>query len=211
MKNLLILSILLFLAACASPYPLGMNEDQWNKLSADERKAMLLKQQEHQEKQRMVQIKANAKAEQLRLENQIIETRRLEKLYSDPRNGNVMMVNILGGQYQYGKRQKRVLEASYVVARGEIKKISLALQDPKNHYTSTETVYLKYEAAGNGIYLYLDHPSRNETKRIALLRDGHWQCGSNYTKNLHTSYEKLIKMRFFVKESESNCRSRHRR
>lgn len=32
------------LSACASPYPLNMNEEQWNKLSADERKTLLLEQ-----------------------------------------------------------------------------------------------------------------------------------------------------------------------
>ena len=211
MKNLLIISsIFLLLTACATPYPLGMNKEQWNQLSPDERKAMLLKQQEHQEQQRMVRIKANAKAEQLRLQQQIIETRRLEKLYSNPGDGNVVMINLLGGEYHYGKRKKRILEESYQLARGETKKIKMIIQDPKKSYTSSETVYLRYDPSGNGIYLYLDNPSHNETRRIALLRDGNWQCGSNYTKNLHTSYEKLLGVRLFVKEQEGDCRPRHR-
>ncbi|GKT11886.1 MAG: hypothetical protein ISEC1_P0859 [Thiomicrorhabdus sp.] len=212
MKNLLLLtSLLLLLSACASPYPLGMNKEQWRALSADERKAMLLKQQEHQEKQRMVQIKANAKAEQLRLENQIIESRRLEKLYSNPQDGNVIMLNILGGQYHYGKRVKNVLEASYQIARGETKKIKLIIKDPNKNYTSTETVFLHYDHTGNGVYLYLDNPSYNKYKRIALLRDGHWLCGSQYKKNLNYSNEKLMGMKLFVKESGNACHSNHYR
>ncbi len=209
-KILFVTSLLLLLSACASPYPLGMDEKQWTALSADERKSLLLKQQQYREEQRLVQMKANAEARQLRIQQEMAESRRLEKLYSHPQNGNVIMVNLLGGQYHHGKRVKRLMEASYQVARGEIKKIELIIEDTKKHYTSTETAYLRYDANGNGVYIYLDHPNYRSSKRIALLRDGHWQCGSKYTKNLHGSYEQLLGVKLFVKESGTSCRSNHK-
>ncbi|WP_019556990.1 hypothetical protein [Thiomicrorhabdus arctica] len=208
-KLLLMTSLLLLLSACASPYPLGMDETQWNALTVEERQALLLKQQQYREEQRLVQMKADAEARKLRIQQEMVESRRLEKLYNHPQDGNVIMVNLLGGEYRHGKRSKRLMEATYQVARGETKQIELILEDTKKHYTSTETAYLSYDVNGNGVYLSLDNPGYNSSKRIALLRDGHWPCGSNYTKNLHGSYEKLIGVKVFVKESGSRCRGNH--
>ena len=208
-KLLLMTSLLLLLNACASPYPLGMDETQWNSLTVAERQSLLLKQQQYREEQRLVQMKADAEARKLRIQQEMVESRRLEKLYRQPQNGNVVMVNLLGGEYRHGKHSKHLMEASYQVARGETKKIKLLLEDSKKHYSSVETAYLTYDVNGNGIYLYLDNPNYRSSKRIAMLRDGHWQCGSNYTKHLHGSYEKLLGVKLFVKESGSGCRSKH--
>ncbi len=209
-KLLLMTSLLLLLSACASPYPLGMDKTQWNALTVEERQSLLLKQQQYRKEQRLVQIKADAETRQLKIQQEMAESKRLEKLYNHPQDGNVIMVNLLGGEYRHGKRSKRLMEATYQVARSETKKIELILEDTKKHYSSTETAYLRYDANGNGLYLYLDNPNYNSSKRIALLRDGNWQCGSNYTKNLHDSYEQLLGVKLFVKESGSSCRSNHR-
>ncbi|NPA71364.1 MAG: hypothetical protein GXO35_00920 [Gammaproteobacteria bacterium] len=209
-KLLLIASIFLLLSACASPYPLGMDEKQWNSLTAGERKALLLKQQQQRAAQRLVQIKADARARELRIKQEMLETKRLEKLYANPRDGNVLIVNLLGGELHQGKRQKRILEASYQIALGETKKIKISLEDKKKHYTTSETAYLTYDQNGNGVYLYLDNPNYSHNRRrVALLRDGHWRCGSNYTKSLHGSYEKLVGVQVFVKEKGERCHSRH--
>lgn len=204
-KLLLIASIFTLLTACASPYPLGMSEEQWKSITPEERKALLLKQQQYNEEQRLERIKANAKQRELELKRDIAERKRLDRLYQNPVNGNVVMVNILGGSYKYGKRVKNVLEDTYQIARGETKKITLNLQEPKKHYHSTENVYLRYDQSGNGVYLYLDNPNYNSSKRIALLRDGNWACGTKYRKNLYTSYEQLTSMQLFVKEMGGQC------
>lgn len=204
-KFVLLISLTLFLTGCMSTYPLGMSEEQWKSITPEERKALLLKQQQYEEEQRLVRMKAQAKERELQLKRDIEEKKRLQKLYNNPRDGNVVMINILGGNYQYGKTTKRVLEDTYQIARGEIKQITLHLEDPKKHYHSTEKVYLHYAQNGNGIYLYLDHPNRNSSNRIALLRNGQWSCGSQYTKNLYTRYEKLHNMQMFVKQSGGHC------
>ena len=208
-KPLLMASLLLLLSACASPYPLGMDETQWNSLTVKERQTLLLKQQQYREEQRLVQMKADAEARQLRIQQEIVESRRLEKLYNEPHNGNVIMVNILGGEYFRGKQHKRLMETTYQIARGETKKIKLRLEDTKKHDASTDTAYLSYDANGNGVYLSLDNLSHKFKKRITLLRDGHWPCGSHYTKNLHNAYEQLIGVKLFVKESGTNCHRSH--
>ncbi len=209
MKKLIFLAFLFsLLSACASPYPLGMNEEQWNKLSPQERQQLLLEQQKYREEQRLAQIQADARARELRHKEEMAEKKRLEALYNNPANGNIVMVNILGGEYLHGKQVEYIREESYQLARGEIKKIDLILENKKKHYYSTETAYLKYAMNGNAVYLYLEDPKyrHNLSQRIALLRDGHWNCGSHYQKGLNTSYEKLKRMKFFVKESAGHCR-----
>jgi len=207
MRLLLILPIFALLTACASSYPLGMNEEQWNKLSAEERQQLLLEQQKYREEQRLAQIQADARARELRHREEMAEKQRLQSLYDIPTNGNVIMVNILGGEFHQGKRVDYIREETYQLARGEIKQIKLGLENRKKHYHSTETVYLEYAMNGNAVYLYLDDPQyrHNTQARIALLRDGKWRCGSNYKKNLKTSYEKIKNLKFFVKESGSSC------
>ncbi|MDX1352712.1 MAG: hypothetical protein R3254_06845 [Thiomicrorhabdus sp.] len=209
-KALLILAIFSFLTACASSYPLGMSEEQWNSITPEERQALLLKQQKYEEEQRAIRMKAQAEQRKLELQQEIAEKQRLDRLYSDPQNGNVVMLNILGGNYQYGKKTKHVLEESYEIARGETKQIQLVLEEPKKHYHTTQTAYLQYTLNGNAVYLYLDNPKYNSSKRIALLRDGNWTCGSNYQKHLYGSYESLKDMTFFIKEMGSHCNHRRR-
>ncbi len=209
MKRLvLILPIIILLSACASSYPLGMNEEQWNKLSAEERQQLLLEQQKYREQQRLARIEAEARARELQHQEDMAEKARLQALYDNPVNGNVVMVNVLGGVLIQGKRTKRIQEETFQLARGEIQSIELIVKDNKKGYTSRKSFYLEYAINGNAVYLYLEDPQYNNYRddRIALLRDGNWQCGSHYVKNLNSSYEKLKKVKLFVKESGSSCR-----
>ena len=204
---MLILPVYFFVAGCASSHPLGMNEEQWKALTPNEREKLLLQQQKYREEQRLAQIEANARAQELQHQRHMAEQKRLQALYDNPVNGNVVMLNILGGTYIYGKRSKKIKEETYQIARGEIQKIKLILEDRKNNFTTTENVYLEYALNGNGVYLYLDNPSYNSNRyeRIALLRDGDWNCGTYYEKNINTSYKKLKKVQLFVKETGSRC------
>ncbi|WP_127471097.1 hypothetical protein [Thiomicrorhabdus aquaedulcis] len=204
----ILLVAILGLSACASPYPLGMSEEQWNALSTDERKTLLVKQQAYQEEQRLAKQQADAKARELSLQLEIAERARLEKLYQQPQNGNVMMVNVLEGQYRSGKRQLRLVEASYLIARGESQFIELVLEDAKHRTITTVNAYLHYDINGNGLYLAFDR--YQNAQRIALLRDGQWNCGTTYQKNLMTSYQQLLGVHFYVQEQGAQCRG-HRR
>lgn len=202
-----IATIALLLSGCASTYPLGMNETQWKALSVQEREKLLLQQQKIQAEQHRQQMQAKAAERERQHQKELAEKARLQALYESPNKGDVIMLNILGGNFMQGKRSKRILEETYQIARGETQQISLLLIDNKNNTTSTETAYLKYALNGNGVYLFLDNPNyhNNRHSRIALLRDGHWTCGSQYNKNLNTRYTKLKKMKFFIKEIGQHC------
>lgn len=205
MKNWLLLPFLVLLTACATSYPLGMSEEQWKTLTPSEREQLLLQEQKYQAEQRLARIKADALEKQRQHEIQMAEQTRLQALYDQPANGNVMMVNILSGQHIKGKNVKNIKPETYQIARGETKRIALLLQDNKNRITTTHA-FLSYEINGNGIYLHLDNPAYNQRTRIALLRDGNWSCGSRYSKNFNNNYQQLKRVQFFIKEVGAKCR-----
>lgn len=203
--SLLLISILLI--GCSSHYPLGMNEEQWNTLSLNERKELLLKQQASNEKLKLARIKS----EELQLQKDLEKEKRITYAYKHPNNGNVIMVNILAGRLIQNTRHQRLIEESYTISRGESKKINLIFEDSKTNYTSNKTAYLKYAMQGNAVYLSFNPLRNNNGKRIALLRDGKWNCGSQYKKRLNDSRYTLMDVRFFVKELGSNCPMKARR
>ena len=209
-RILLLVTLLSLLAGCSTtPYPLGMTKEQWFKLTPKERRDLLLNEQKYREEQRLAKIKANDKANERRHQREMAEKKRLDSLYKNPHNGNIVMVNIIRGHYKYGKKGKNleyIQEDSYQIARGETKKIILRLKDAKKHYITTKPIYLQYALNGNAVYLHLQKPTKRKNQdRITLLRDGKWHCGSHYRKEMTTSYETLKDFRLFVKEIGSKC------
>lgn len=211
LKTILLTLLALTLTACASsPYPLGMTQEQWQKLSAGERKAMLLKQQQYYEQQRLARIKTEGKQRELELALQLKEEERINKLYESPARGNVIMVNLLGGQYQYKKKVYQLQPSTLLLARGEIKQISLDMRDGKGNH-STERAYLKYNQEGTGLYLYLNSPSSYSRDYIAVLRDGRWDCGSKTSHSYaFNKYESFKGLKIFIKDKNGQCRGRYR-
>ena len=208
-KHLLIVLFVLTLTACASPYPMGMSEEQWQKLSPNERQSLLLKQQEYDEQQRLQRQQAQAKQRELELALQMQEEQRLAQLYANPIEGNVVMINLLSGEYRYKKRVFQIQPISLLLARGETKEIRLALRDAKGK-RSSERAFVKYNREGTGLYLYLNTPSKYNDDYIAVLRDGRWNCGSNsqhqfaFNKN-----ESLRNLQLFVKDKNAKCRPKY--
>ncbi|MDG6773651.1 hypothetical protein QCB45_04850 [Thiomicrorhabdus sp. ZW0627] len=209
MKKIVLLSLSTWLlASCASsPYPLNMSEEQWQKLTPEERHTMLLKQQEYRETQRLESIKANARQRELDKQLELKEQERLNRLYSHPGGGDVVRFNIYGGEYRYKKQIYQLQPFSTLIARGETKEIDLQMRDYK-HHNHRERAYLKYNPDGTGIYLYLSHPSHYNNDYIALLRDRSWECGAESRQSFQFSKHEALKgMKFYVEELNSNCRN----
>ena len=206
-RNALLMLFVLTLTACASPYPLGMSEEQWQKLSPNERQSLLLKQQEYDEKQRLQRQQAQAKQRELELALQLKEEQRLAKLYANPAQGNVVMLNLLSGEYRYKKKVYQVQPTTLLIARGETKEIRLGLRNKKGQ-RSSERTFVKYNREGTGLYLYLNTPSKYNDDYIAVLRDGRWNCGSNSKHQFaFNKYESLHNLKLFVKDKNAKCRT----
>jgi len=207
-KNSFIILFVLLLSACASsPYPMGMSEEQWQKLSPNERQSLLLKQQEYDEQQRLQRQQAQAKQRQLELALQIQEEQRLAQLYASPVAGNVVMMNLLSGEYRYKNRVFQIQPVSLLLARGETKEIRLALRDAKGK-RSSERAFVKYNREGTGLYLYLNTPSNYNDDYLAVLRDGRWNCGSDSQHQFaFNQNESLQRLKLFVKDKNAQCRT----
>jgi len=209
-KHLLLWLFVITLTGCASPYPLGMNEAQWSKLSTTERQSMLLKQQEYDEQQRLQRMKAQAKQRQLELALKLQEEQRLAKLYANPSRGNVVMLNLLSGEFRYKKKTYQIQPTTLLLAKGETKEIRIALRNSKGQ-RSTERFYVKYNREGTGLYIYQHRPTNYNDDFISVLRDGRWNCGSNsrhhyaYNKN-----ESVHNLKLFVKDKDSRCQTPQR-
>lgn len=204
-KNLLLLCFILTLSACASPYPLGMSEEQWQKLSPNERQTLLVKQQAYDEQQRLERIKAQAKQRELQLALELQEEKRLASLHANPGSGDIMMVNFLSGEYHYNKKTYQIQPTTQLIARGETQKIWLSMRDKKGR-NSTEYAYLHYNRQGTGIYLSLNRSFSYNDDHLTILRDGRWECGSSsrhqYTFNNRESIQNL---NVFIKDNNSRC------
>lgn len=206
-KHLLIMIFVLTLTACASPYPLGMNEEQWQKLSTDERQTLLVKQQAYDEQQRLERAKAQAKERELQLALQLQEEKRIANLYSQPGSGDVMMVNLLSGEYRYNKKTYQIQPTTQLIARGETQEIRLALRDEKDR-SSTERAYLQYNREGTGLYISMSSPSSYNDDRITILRDGHWDCGSNSRHQfVFNKRESIQNLNVFIKDNNTQCQT----
>lgn len=208
-RNLFLLFFILTLTACASPYPLGMSEEQWQKLTTDERQTLLVKQQAYDEQQRLERIKTQAKQRELALALELQEEQRLANLHANPSSGDVVMVNLLSGEYRYKNKTFQIQPTTFLIARGETQETRLALRDSKGK-SSSERVFLKYNREGTGLYLSLNSPSHYNDDRITILRDGRWDCGSNsHHQYVFNKRESVHNLKVFVQDKNGHCQSPH--
>ncbi|QKI89899.1 hypothetical protein [Thiomicrorhabdus xiamenensis] len=184
------------LSACASSNPLGMSDEQWQQLTPDERKELLLREQQIRAERSKAQQIANNQARELELQRQIEEQKRLDKLYAAPQNGNVIRVNIMGGSFQRDKQHYKIMPQSYTLARGERYEIDIELRDAANGRLRDLPAYLHYRPDGAGVELSLHY--QNSSDQLRFLNDGDWQCGSHYQQSLRLDKKELIKLKTYI-------------
>ena len=83
---LLVLVYIILLTGCRS-YPMGLNEKEWNRLSPQKQIELKVRQYEIYEKRRVQRAKERAIKNQLKLEIQRSEQKRLDKIYQNAKYG----------------------------------------------------------------------------------------------------------------------------
>lgn len=191
------------LTGCSTPYPLNMSKEQWQQLSKDQQTQLLLEEQKNRAEQAKAQQIADNRARELRLQAEISEQKRLEKLYANPAHGGVLRVNIEGGQWIERKKTYQIQADSFRIARGEKKQIELSLINSKGYHYRRD-VWVEYRMDGDAIYLK-EH--RYDDNQMTLLNRNQWACGDYYRSTLKDSYQ-IIKIQVSVFESGRgvNCR-----
>lgn len=179
------------LYGCSTPYPMNMSKEQWEQLDPSQQTQLLLEQQKIQAEQ--------AKAQQ------IAEKQRLEKLYANPTQGNVVRVNIEGGTWQENKKQYRIQAETLRIARGESKSFEVVKLNDKGY---TSSLWIEYRMDGDAIYI---KENRYDDQKIVLLNRNKWDCGDFYTAQLSDRYQNLnLKISVFATGNEQHCGG-HRR
>ncbi|BBP45061.1 hypothetical protein THMIRHAS_04340 [Thiosulfatimonas sediminis] len=185
------------LYGCSSN-PVGMNDEQWKQLSPQAREQLLLKQQQIDAEQARVQQDADNRARELQLQVELEEKKRLQHLYKNPMQSNVVRVNILQGEMQRDKVTWQLRPESFSIARSENKAIQLQLRNPQNGKTQSLPAYLHYRQEGSAVELQLYRQASND--QIRFVSDGKWDCGAEYKQRLAISGQEQLQIKAYIEE-----------
>lgn len=206
-----VLSMPMILAGCSSN-PMGMNDDEWKQLSPQAREQMLLEQQQINAERARVQQDADNRARELSLQIELEEKKRLQRLYKNPMQGNVVRVNLLKGVKHEGKTTWIIRPESFSIARSETKRIELQLRNQENGRTQTLPAYLHYREQGTGVELHLNREGSRD--QLRFISDGQWDCGSDYNQQLKLGSQENIRIEAYIEELGAKpiyCKLRKRR
>lgn len=187
-----------FLLVGCSNNPVGMDDEQWKKLSPQAQEQLLLKQQQIDAERDRVQQDADNRARELRLQTELEEKKRLQSLYQYPMQGSVVRVNFLQGIKQEGKQLWQIRPESFTLTRSETQPIELQLRHQQNGRTQTLPAYLHYREEGSGVELHLYR--RKSHDQIRFISDGEWACGSRYNQQIQLNSHEKIRLKVYIEE-----------
>lgn len=196
-------------SGCASSYPMGLNEEQWNSLSKEKQIELTIEQNRLNQERSLLEEKRQLQQGESSSSYQQAQTLPF-------RYGDVATVSFYGGIAKHDKYEKSILPQSFMINRGETKEVQLLLQREGKNYTQTETIFLVYAQDGSKIEIFGETPNQRR-QRITLLNDGKWNRGAKYS-NQNAESSKYIALRnvsvgvrFYDEESRYDDRNYHRR
>lgn len=155
----LLLTALIIITACAS-YPLGMSEDEWNRLSpqqqldARERQARL----EQDERQRRAEV-ARQRAEQEREEQ-----RRYQDMLANAEPGDIVQCVLQNGEGYYAGNWRSAESVGFSLLRDYTQTVAIAEQGRPTRNVSTEMTY-------NGANISVCRPNNRDCVNIAATQN----------------------------------------
>ena len=175
---LLSLSLIVLVYGCATRYPLGLKEEQWQALSPQQQAEYTTKQYQIDEERRKRQeeywrLKEREEAEAIRLEKE-----RILQLYRNARYGDIIQVNISDGSIAFIGERKGYEPLSFDLVRGERKRISFYHHG--KHITHSTDIWVAYD--NNAFYFDVgdDREYEHHTDKIVILDNGRWDEGKTY-------------------------------
>ena len=204
MKKHLILFILttLLFTGCAH-YPMGLNEEQWLSLSQEEQIKLQIRQSELDERKAFQREKQRVIQEQRRLEQERSENARIESLYEKSAYGDIITVNFYKGFIKKQKRNLHIQPISITLARGEHKKLKIALKDKKG-YQYWETIFVQFDRYGNELHL----SSNGHHKEMTILNNGNWHHEHIYNRTHHYSKQSKLTLEIGIRYSKIGFRKK---
>lgn len=161
-RTALLAGMVFVLAAC-STYPLGMSEKEWVLLTPEQQMAARMKQADLN-RANAVRRTAQADARRQRYAAQeAAERRRIEELYRSARYGDVLECVVEGGTAGFRRGWRNYTPASFTLARGEVKSVSLSAGDRRGKF------WAKYSADGQSMKLCYGKPKSNGGRYCASV------------------------------------------
>ncbi|MBO1928014.1 hypothetical protein J3998_10550 [Thiomicrorhabdus sp. 6S2-11] len=187
----------LLLIGCSSN-PVGMDDEQWKKLSPQAQEELLIKQQQINAERDLIQQDADNRARELRLQAELEEQKRLQRLYKNPMQGNVVRINLLEGSKKGVKNSWKILPESFSIARSETQRVELQFRDQQTGRIEILPAYLHYREEGTGVELHLYR--RDSSDQIRFISDGQWDCGSDYSQQIILNKQDKIHLKVYIEE-----------
>ena len=174
---LLLVSLVLF-EGCATRFPLGLKEEQWQALSPQQQAEYTARQYQIDEEQRKRQEEYERQKEREVAEAVRLEKERILQLYRNARYGDIIQVNISGGSIAFIGKRESYEPLSFDLVRGERKRIPIYHHDRQITYQTD--IWVAYD--NNAFYFDVgDDPKYEQgTDKIVILDNGRWDEGKTY-------------------------------
>ena len=177
-RLLFLLFLVLFFEGCATRYPLGLKEEQWQALSPQQQVEYTTKQYQIDEERRKRQEEYGRQKEREEAEAIRLEKERLLQLYRNARYGDIIQVNISDGSIAFIGERKDYEPLSLDLVRGERKMIPFYHHG--KHITHSTAIWVAYN--NNAFYFDVGkNPDyEHNTDKIVILDNGRWNEGETY-------------------------------
>jgi len=161
---------ILLLVGCAT-YPLDMTKEQWEALPPAQQAEARTKQAEIDAQKRAERLARLEEERRLREQQQREAEERLRAIYENPRYGDIIIVQIEGGEIGMGENRYPYQPVRFELARGETKFIDFVRQDRP---TAFRELAMGLEQDASIFYF-----GRGSRYTIRIPNDG-WQTGRTF-------------------------------
>jgi len=196
---LLSLILIILVYGCATRFPLGLKEEQWQALSPQQQAEYTTKQYQIDEERRKTQEEYRRQKEREEAEAIRLEKERILQLYRNARYGDIIQVNISDGSIAFNGERKGYEPLSFDLVRGERKRITFYHHG--KHITHSTDIWVAYD--NNAFYFDVgdDREYEHHTNKIVILDDGRWDEGEMYhPKTLDKStYSQAQGIKIFIR------------
>lgn len=156
----LALAAALFLTACATSYPLGMAEDEWNRLTP----AQQLDAREKQAVIDQAERERRAEAARVAAEQERRQQERYQERLRNAAPGEVVQCVLQEAEGYFGGNWRAAEPTGFTLLQGFNQDVSIARQDRQNRRLTAEARY-------DGAKVELCRPNRNECATLAATHN----------------------------------------
>ena len=172
----MILNVLVY--GCATRYPLGLKEEQWQALSPQQQAEYTTKQYQIDEERKKRQEEYGRQKEREEAEAIRLEKERILQLYRNARYGDIIPVNISDGSIAFIGERKGCEPLSLDLVSGERKMIPFYHHG--KHMTHSTNIWLAYDNNAFCFDVGFDQKYEHSTDKIVILDNGGWDEGETY-------------------------------